>query len=311
MRLKVLIVFSIIIYSLQAQKIVPIKYGHFENWIVRHIQESRLLGGQLRTLYAIGPTDTIDGNTPWIPKGTPWATSNAYASPAGIDKGSNSVVPEKRGNGTCARMDVKLETVRAFGFVDIEVVVAGSIFLGKLYEPIKSTSDPYKNMDMGIPYTKRPKALIFDYKVNVSDEQTMTKALGIKHKTVPGHDMPEVFVYLQKRWEDKNGNIHALRVGTARWRFTKTETEWHNNFRLPIRYGDITSLTDFRPYEKLGFPFNMRNSKGKMTQVIEEGWADADETPTHLVVFISSGCQPAFIGHIGNTLCVDNVKLEE
>ena len=294
-----------------SQRVVPLKYGNFENWVVRYIHESRLLGGQTRTLYGIGATDTIDGNTPWKAHGTPWASSNAYASPAGIDKGSNSVQPEKRGKGTCARLDVKLEVVRAFGFVDIEVVVTGSIFLGKLYEPIKSTNDPYKNMDMGIPYTKRPTALLMDYKVKVSDEQTMTKALGVKHKTIPGHDTPEVFVYLQKRWEDKDGKIHALRVGTARLRFDKTEKEWHNDFRLPIRYGDITGLPDFRPYEKLGFPFNMRNSKGKMTQVMEEGWADADATPTHLVVFFTSGCQPAFIGHIGNTLWVDNVRLEE
>lgn len=293
-----------------AQNLVPVKFGNFEHWVVRYIHESRLLGGKIRTVYAVGPTDTIDGNTVYSTSRSQWSTSNVYANVIGIAKGSNSVEPEKRGKGTCARMDVKLETVKALN-IDIEVVVAGSIFLGKVYEPIKSANDPYKNIDMGIPYTKRPKAIVFDYKCTISPEKTMTKALGIRQKTVEGHDNGDIFVYLQKRWEDADGNVHALRVGTARIRLDKSVPEWQNNYRLPIRYGDITKLPDFRPYEKLGFPFNTRNSRGKMTQIKEEGWADADETPTHLVLMFSSGCQPAFIGHVGNALWIDNVRIEE
>ncbi len=309
-RFSLYLLFVVCAVSAGAQRLVPIKFGDFERWAVRYITDSKLLGGATKTVYEIAPVDTIRGNIPFSTKASPWETSNVYANPMGIAKASNSVEPEKRGNGTCARMDVKLEIVRALG-IDIEVVVAGSIFLGKMYEPIKSANDPYKNMDMGIAYTKRPKAIVFDYKTIVSPENTMTKALGVRHKTIEGHDTPEVVVYLQKRWEDSEGRIHALRVGTARLRFETTQKQWHNDFRLPIRYGDITSLPDFRSYEGLGFPFNMRNSKGKMTPIVEEGWADANATPTHLVVMFTSGCQPAFIGHIGNTLWVDNVRIEE
>lgn len=41
-------------------------YGDFEQWIVRYIQESPIIGGQCKTIYAIGKTDTIRNNIPYV-----------------------------------------------------------------------------------------------------------------------------------------------------------------------------------------------------------------------------------------------------
>ena len=46
-------------------KVVPIKYGDMDRWVVRHIKESGIIGGNTKTLYEIGPNRTIDGNTPY------------------------------------------------------------------------------------------------------------------------------------------------------------------------------------------------------------------------------------------------------
>ena len=55
--------------------------------------------------------------------------------------------------------------------------------------------------------------------------------------------------------------------------------------------------------------FHALNSKGKNVPVKEEGWASPDETPTHIILKFDSSHGGAFVGAIGNTLWVDNVKL--
>ena len=47
----------------------------------------------------------------------------------------------------------------------------------------------------------------------------------------------------------------------------------------------------------------------KQVKIIEEGWADANETPTHLILKFNSSCCGAFVGSPGNTFWLDNVKL--
>ena len=69
------------------ERIEPIKFGDMEQWLVRYIKESRLLGGKTKTLYALAPTDTIRKTAVFDFSNTCWGISNAYASPAGIDKG--------------------------------------------------------------------------------------------------------------------------------------------------------------------------------------------------------------------------------
>lgn len=294
------------------ERIVPIKYGDMEHWTVRYIKESRMLGGETKTLYVLGPTDTIRKNAPYDFSKTIWGISNAYASPAGIDKASCTTQPERRGNGTCARLDTRVEAVSVFGFIDLEVCVAGTLFLGKNVEPVTDTSDPYAAIDIGIPFTQKPKAVMLDLKTRVSPECKVLKANGLsKKKWLEGHDEPEICVYLQKRWEDSNGNIYAKRIATARERFAHSMPDWHNNYRIDIHYGNITQEPYFKSYMDL-FPvaaqFKARNSKGKMVPIKEVGWGTADDTPTHVILMITAGCYSAFCGHPGNALWVDNVK---
>lgn len=293
-------------------RIVPIRYGDMEHWTVRYIKESSMLGGQTKTLYVLAPTDTIRKNAAYDFSRTIWGISNAFASPAGIDKGSNTVQPERRGAGHCARLDTRMEAVKVLGGINMELLVQGSLFLGAVVEPVKSTNDPYSSIDVGIHFTGRPKALMLDYKAKVNPEQKILTADGFgKKKWRAGHDEPEVYVYLQKRWEDKKGNIYARRVGTMRYRIDKSTPDWQNNVRLAIHYGDITGEPFFKKYMGLypdGGQFKARNSKGKMVNVTEVGWAETDEQPTHVVLMITSGCYPVFTGYPGNTLWVDNVR---
>lgn len=306
-------VLTLLVITVSAQeKIEPIRFGDMEHWCVRYIKESPLLGGKTKTLYVLGPTDTIRANKAYNFKKTIWGISNAYAAPAGIDKAAGSAYPEKRGHGYCARLDTRLETVRVMGMVDIEVCINGSLFLGEVIEPVRSAKDPYASINVGIPFTRRPKALMLDLKAKVSDEHRIVKATGTtKKKWMEGHDEPEVYVLLQQRWEDEKGNIYAKRVGTARQRFSKSIPEWINGYRLDIHYGNIENEPFFKDYMGLFAPgkgFKAKNSKGKMVYVQEVGWAEPDATPTHVIVMITGGCYPAFYGYPGNTLWVDNVK---
>ena len=68
-----------------------------------------------------------------------------------------------------ARMEARMEEVKVMGIINMDVMVAGTIFLGRIFEPITSPKGPYSKMEMGIPYTKRPKALVYDFKVEMPD----------------------------------------------------------------------------------------------------------------------------------------------
>ena len=313
MKIKILLLLAAMPLIANAQeKIVPLKFGNMESWTVRYIKESGLLGGKTKTLYVLAPTDTLYKNKAYDFSKTIWGISNAYASPAGVDKGANTTQPERRGKGYCARLDTRIETVKVLGFIDIEVCIAGTLFLGDVCEPVKSTNDPYSSINVGIPFTGRPKALLLDLKARVGEEHKVLKATGFsKKKWIEGHDEPEVYVYLQKRWEDEKGNIYAKRVGTARHRFSHSIPDWINGYRLDIAYGDITSEPYFKKYMGLfpdGGQFKARNSKGKMVYIQEVGWAEADEQPTHVILMITAGCYPAFYGYPDNALWVDNIK---
>lgn len=309
-------VLLVIVNFVSAQeRIAPLKFGDMESWTVRYIKESSLLGGKTKTLYVLGPNDTIgcdNGNVPYTFAGkTIWGISNAYANVMGVAKGATTTQPERRGNGWCARLDTRMETVCVLGMLDVKVAIAGTLFFGSVLEPVRSANDPYGSIDIGIPFNQKPKALLFDLKTRVSEKRVVTKALGMGVSTIEGHDEPEVYIYLQKRWEDKEGNIYAKRIGTARQRFPKTIPDWHNDYRLTIHYGDITKRADFKKYQGLfpdGGQFKAKNSKGKMVYIQEVGWGTADDAPTHAILMISAGCYPAFHGALGNAFWVDNVR---
>lgn len=298
-----------------AETVEPIKFGDFNHWVTRHIPESKIIGGKTKTLYAIGPDATVNGAVAYTPKGgSPWATSNVMAKVVGITKGSNAVFPDTHeGNGRCAKLTTMMENCKAIGLVNIDVLVAGSIFLGKFIEPVRSTSDPYSKMETGIPFTRRPKALQFDYKLVMPANANRVYAPGFgKQKTLQGHDNAEVYIILQRRWEDPDGNIYAKRVGTGREHFGRSTSGWVNRHRIPVQYGDITSAPGYKSYMGLipaANSYYARNSHGKMVPVKEVGWDTPDATPTHLMVMASSGSGTAYVGTLGLTLWVDNMAL--
>ena len=149
-----------------------------------------------------------------------------------------------------------------------------------------------------------------DYKAKVNPEHKLIKAKIFSVEEIVGHDEPEIYVYLQKRWE-KNGRIFAKRVGTMRYRIPSTVADWQNDARFEIHYGDITKESWFKPYMDLNpndGAFKAANSKGKMVKIEEIGWADEDESPTHVVLMLTAGCYPAWYGCPGNAFWIDNVR---
>ncbi len=309
-----LILLSVVTVCLHAQeRIEYLPYGRMNSWTVRYIKESFLLGGKTRALYVIAKTDTIrkNGPYPYGRNGSPWCTSNAYAKVCGVEKAAISVIPEPRDGGYCCRLETTLQTVTAVG-IDLKALATGSIYTGRLLDPVtlEGIKVPMKAIDMGIPFTKRPIALLLDYKATILQGKDMVHATGsTKVTTVKGQDAGEIVLFLQHRWEDANGNIFAYRVGTATERITQSIPEWKNNHRLTVRYGDITLQPNYKPWEKLSRNrFMARNSKGKMVPVQEVGYK-ADASPTHLILQISAGCQEPFTGCAGNVVWVDNIRL--
>lgn len=307
-----IILFSICQFPTLSYKLEPIKFGDMENWVTRHITESKIIGGKPKTIYEIAPKATIEGNKAYRNAGgSPWANSNAFAKVCGVVKGSTTVEPAQRGGSTVAKCSAKMEHVKALGIVNMDVMVAGTVFLGQLYEPVTSTTGAFSKMEMGIPYTKRPKALVYDYEVVMPKENIRTKSTGFsKQKTLKGRDNAEVYVLLQRRWEDKDGNLYAKRVGTGRERYDKS-IPWTKQHALPIHYGDITKETFYKPWMGLldgDKAYYACNSKGKLVPVHEVGWDNPDATPTHVLVMASSSCGEPFIGTEGLTLYIDNIS---
>lgn len=295
-----------------SENVVPFAYGDMDNWIVREIHESGIIGGNTKWLYELGPSDTIVGNTAFRNMGgSPWATSNVMAKVAGVVKTNTSVFPEKRGDGMCARMETRYESVKVFGLVNIEVIAAGSVFLGTVHEPIKGTKNPQAMLQSGVPFSKKPKALRFDYKVKAAPEKNRVRSTGFSRKsTVAGQDSLAVILLLQKRWEDEEGNVYSKRVGTMVQRYTESTPDWVNDATYPILYGNITSKPEYKPYMRIQVEERYTlNSKGKSVPIQEVGWAEPGEAPTHMVLQFTSSHGGAYIGSPGNTFWIDNVEL--
>ena len=293
-----------------ALRLEPIRYGDMQNWYTRTIKESGIIGGATKTLYEIAPKGSTTGNKVYRNLGgSPWATSNVYAKVSGVVKTSCAVEPATVNGNRMAKVQAKMEHVKALGIINMDVMVAGTIFLGEIIEPISSTKGPFSKMAMGMPYTKRPVALVYDYKVDMPNVNTRVKSTGFgSKKTLPGRDQAEVYVLLQKRWETPDGKLHALRVGTGRERFNHSVplTKGH---QLKINYGDITKKPFYKSYMGLlngQKAYYARNSKGKLVPVQEEGWAPADAVPTHVLLMASSSCGEPYIGTEGIALYVDN-----
>ena len=292
------------------------EYGNFDRWSVREITESGIIGGQTKYLYEFygNPADTLrSGKTPFVaPDGYLWRTNNVLAVVAGIVKTNNTVFPEKRGDGYCARIETHIEEVKALGIVNMDVTCQGVMMVGVLHEPIRDTKSPMSKVDYGFRFHDKPKAVRLDYKADVGHE--VVRATGFtKKKNMGVPDWAEFTVVLQKRWEDEDGNVHALRVGTGIERVMQDVPEWKNGHEIEIHYGDITGKPFYEDYMGLktdpDLVWYTRNSKGDIVVVQEEGWAGPDVEPDHMMIYFISSCGKAFYGGIGNTLWIDNVEI--
>lgn len=296
----------------QQEKEVLLKYGDMDQWIVRKIHESGIIGGATKTLYEIGPAQEIDGNEAYKNLGgSPWGTSNVMAKVMGITKTNTSVYQEARGEGHCARLETHIESVKVAGLLNITVLAAGSVFLGEMHEPITGTRGAEKYMNWGVPFTGRPKALRYDYRVKTSGEANRIRLTGFSRRgKVEGRDCAITVFVLQKRTEDADGNITAHRVGTMIMKYDKDSDGWVSNATYEVLYGDITSHPSYDA-ESMGLRTidYAVNSKGKSVLVRETGWAEPDETPTHMALQFTSSHGGAFVGSPGNTFWIDNVRL--
>ena len=294
------------------EKVVPLKYGNMDHWVVRNIKESAIIGGNQKTIYAVGPNMTINGNTPYTNKGgSPWGSSNVLAHVSGIYKTNNSVYRDKHEGGYCAKLVTHIEKVKVLGLINIKVLAAGSLFLGDVREPITSTKDGPKAINWGIPFTARPKVVRFDYKTYMPNVAHRIKQTGFSSaSTVAGRDYAIAVLYLQKRHEDAQGNITAKRVGTMVVKYGKSTNGWVENATYTIHYGDIRHMAGYDAATMgLRSTDYARNSKGKRVPVKEVGWASAGDTPSHLILQFSSSHGGAYIGTPGNTLWIDNVAM--
>ena len=97
-------------------------YGDMNQWMVRVVDESLVIGGNTKYLYEITPGDTLKNNTPYKNSISPWATSTVMAKVSGVVKASVTVFPEKRDSGYCARLETRMERVKVLGLINISVL---------------------------------------------------------------------------------------------------------------------------------------------------------------------------------------------
>ena len=312
-KVQVTIVCLLACLAASAQSYEKVPFGDFEQWAVRYVTESQIIGGQEKTLYVIGPTDTVRGNEVYDYKNTIWSTSNAFAKVMGVVKISNNVTPDNGPMGKCAKLATQIATCKVAGMLNIKVLAAGSIYWGKMLEPVTGVSDPFAFIDWGIPFTKRPKALVLNYKSNISNTGKLVKGTTTRTIEFDGYDPAEILFVLQYRWEDDKGNIHAKRVGTVIYHVDQSSDGWMKDFRIPVIYGDARESADYQPYmDLLSGERTMYaiNSKGKKKPILEEAWADADCPVTHAIMWLTSGSCGAFTGALDNVLWVDEIRLE-
>ncbi len=288
-----------------------LNYSSLDDWYARKLKESSMLSGKTIDLYEVGKItpDYNPFNIKLKDSLSPWCTSNIYAKMV-LDIGTNRVFPEKRDNGYCARLETKIRKDNIVG-LKLEVLLAGTLFLGGKAEPVHGLKDPEQNVSQGIRFTKKPVAVKFDYKYRMG-KYRVKATYGTEQ--VKGDDKAEFCVILQKRREDEDGNVFATRIGGTRQFFTGRHEDWINGAVFPVFYGDATQLPQYDEKTMGLIPdvgvVYVKNSKGKLVPLIETGWGSADETPTHLIMYFTSSYEGIkYIGSVESVLWVDNVEL--
>lgn len=286
-----------------------INFSNLDNWYSRRVKESFFVGGETIRLFQIGEDRGSKLKSADVVCESPWGTSNLHAK-LGIDIANACVFPEKRENGFSCRMETTVRGIHVLG-LEMDVLVTGAIFLGDFLDPVKSIKAPIKKMNHGIPFTRLPRAVTFDYKCSPGKERINTDKHGV---SVIGKDKAEFCFILQKRWEEGDGSVFAVRIGGVRTFFDDTQNQWINGVTFRVRYGDISKEPAFDP-QTMGLipsvgPMYVKNSKGAMVPLLEQRWGKGDEIPTHLVMYFNSSYQGIdFIGSPGSKFWVDNISL--
>lgn len=267
-----------------------LKYGNMDHWVIRNIKESAIIGGNQKTIYAVGPNMTIHGNTPYTNKGgSPWGSSNVLAHVSGIYKTNNSVYRDRHGSGYCAKLETHIEKVKVLGLINIKVLAAG-YFSWEMFVNRSPVPRMVQRLSTGVFRLR----LVLRLCVSITRPPflmlpTVSNRMDSVCSTVAGRDHAIVVLYLQKRHEDAKGNITAKRVGTMVVRYGKSTNGWVEDATYTIHYGDIRHMAGYHAATMgLRSTDYARNSKGKSVPVREVGWAAADETPTHLILQFSS-----------------------
>jgi hypothetical protein len=288
-----------------------LNYSSLDNWYSRKLKESVILSGKTIDLYSVGKVspEADLSDLKLKDKTSPWGTTNIYANMM-LDVGNTRVIPEKRGDGYCARLETKIRKDNIAGF-EVEVLLAGTLFLGDISEPVRGMKDPEKNANQGIPFTGMPKAVKFDYKYHIGKSRVEATT---NVKPVAGEDKADFSIILQKRWEDKDGNVFATRIGGNRQFFTGTVSQWVNGASFPVFYGDATKLPQYDP-ETMGLIPSVgrvfvKNSKGAVVPLVETGWGKPGEKPTHIIMYFTSSYEGMkYTGSTESVFWVDNIEL--
>lgn len=288
-----------------------LNYSSLDFWYARKVKESFMLSGKTIDLYGVGkvtPTSDFFDTTLKDPK-SPWGTTNIYTKMV-LDLGNTRVFPEKRGDGYCCRLETAIRKDNIAG-LNVEVLIAGTLFVGEMMEPVRGLKDPLRNVNQGIPFTQKPKAVKFDYKYRVGTRRV--KAV-YSIDPVEGTDKAEFCIILQKRWEDKDGNVFATRIGGARQFFTGTVGQWVNDATFPVTYGDVTRLPEYDAKTMGLIPsvgeVYVKNSQGRLMPLVETGWGKPDDVPTHMIFYFTSSYQGIlYQGSPESVFWVDNIEL--
>lgn len=288
-----------------------INYSSLDFWYARKVKESVVLSGKTIELYGVGKVDSNSDfyDTKLKDPKSPWGTTNIFTKMV-LDIGNARVIPEKRGDGYCARLESKIRKDNIAG-IEVEVMIAGTLFLGEMIEPVRGMKDPIKNVSQGIPFEKHPEAVKFDYQYLAGTKRV--KATN-NVEPVAGADLCEFCVILQKRWEDKDGNVFATRIGGARQFFSGSQMLWKNGAVFPVTYGDITHLPEYNAKTMGLIPESgevyVKNSKNKMVPLIETGWGKKDDLPTHMIMYFTSSYEGVqYVGSTESVFRVDNIEL--
>ena len=299
-------------------QVKSIPFGDMEHWLVRQVDESGIIGGKTKFVYEVAKGDTLKNNVPFVQnlKTSPWGTSSILAVVKGITKSSTTVFPEyHQGHGLAARMETRIERVKVMGLINISVLATGTMFLGQVNEPVRDTKNPMAKLIMGVEFREKPKSLIYDYYFQQGQNggQRIKEPGFGRTVEVEGINCGEVCMMLQKRWEDAEGNVYAKRVGTVWERYSNSTNGWRNATEVPVHYGDITGTDYYRPFMALQDggegTWHCMNSRGKVVPIVEVGWGEPDDVPTHIILRFSSGHGGAYVGCPGAMMHIDNVKM--